>query len=30
MDMKVNQLTQVTQPEAASPVKDSDGGFKLP
>ena len=29
MDMKVNQLTQVTQPEAASPVKDSDGGFKF-
>ena len=29
MDMKVNQLTQVTQPEAASPVKESDGGFKF-
>ena len=29
MDMKVNQLTQVIQPEAASPVKDSDGGFKF-
>ena len=29
MDMKVNQLMQVTQPEAASPVKDSDGGFKF-
>ena len=29
MDMKVNQLMQVTQPEAASPVKESDGGFKF-
>lgn len=29
MDMKVNQLTQVTQTEAASPVKESDGGFKF-
>lgn len=30
MDMKVNQLTQVTQPEAASPVKDSMVGLSLP
>ena len=29
MDMKVTQLTQVTQPEAAAPVKESDGGFKF-
>ena len=29
MDMKVNQLTQVTQPKAAAPVKESDGGFKF-
>ncbi|MGN0376916.1 MAG: YaaR family protein [Suilimivivens sp.] len=29
MDIKVNQVNQVTQPEAASPVRESDGAFKF-
>lgn len=29
MDIKVNQLQQITQPEAAAPVKESDGDFKF-
>lgn len=29
MDIKVNQLQQITQPEAAAPVKESDGAFKF-
>ena len=29
MDIKVNQINQVTQPEAAAPVRESDGNFKF-
>ncbi len=29
MDIKVNQVSQVTQPEAAQPVRESDGAFKF-
>lgn len=29
MDIKVNQLTSVTQPEAAASVRESDGAFKF-
>lgn len=29
MDIKVNQVSQVTQPEAAVPVKETDGNFKF-
>ena len=29
MDIKVNQINQVTQPEAAAPVSESDGNFKF-
>ncbi|MBO5055561.1 MAG: YaaR family protein [Lachnospiraceae bacterium] len=29
MDIKVNQVQQVTQPEAAAPVRESDGTFKF-
>lgn len=29
MDIKVNQVSQVAQPEAATPVKESDGAFKF-
>lgn len=29
MDIKVNQVNQVTQPEAAAPVRESDGNFKF-
>lgn len=29
MDIKVNQINQVTQPEAAAPVRESDGTFKF-
>lgn len=29
MDIKVNQVNQVTQPEAAAPVRESDGAFKF-
>ena len=29
MAMKVNQLTQITQPEAAAPVRESDDVFKF-
>ena len=29
MDIKVNQAAPVVQPEAAAPVKESDGGFKF-
>ena len=29
MDIKVNQINQVTQPEAAVPVRESDGTFKF-
>lgn len=29
MDIKVNQINQVTQPEAAPPVRESDGNFKF-
>lgn len=29
MDIKVNQVQQVTQPEAAPPVRESDGAFKF-
>lgn len=29
MDIKVNQMTPVTQPEAAAPVQESDGAFKF-
>ncbi|MBD5500932.1 MAG: YaaR family protein [Lachnospiraceae bacterium] len=29
MDIKVNQVNQVTQPEATAPVRESDGKFKF-
>ena len=29
MQIKVNQINQVTQPEAAAPVRESDGNFKF-
>ncbi len=29
MDIKVNQVSQVIQPEAAQPVRESDGAFKF-
>lgn len=29
MDIKVNQTTPIAQPEAAAPVKESDGAFKF-
>ena len=29
MDIKVNQINKVTQPEAAAPVRESDGTFKF-
>lgn len=29
MDIKVNQTTQVSQPEAAAPVRETDGNFKF-
>jgi len=29
VDIKVNQINQVTQPEAAAPVRESDGNFKF-
>lgn len=29
MDIKVNQVSQVTQPEAAAPVREADGNFKF-
>lgn len=29
MEIKVNQTNQVTQPEAAAPVRESDGAFKF-
>lgn len=29
MDIKINQINQVTQPEAAAPVRESDGTFKF-
>ena len=29
MDIKVNQVTQVTQPEVAAPVREADGTFKF-
>ncbi len=29
MDIKVNQMTPVTQPEAAAPVQEADGAFKF-
>ena len=29
MDIKVNQINQVTQPEAAAPVRETDGTFKF-
>lgn len=29
MDIKVNQASQVTQPEASAPVRESDGAFKF-
>lgn len=29
MDIKVNQTSQVSQPEAAAPVRESDGNFKF-
>lgn len=29
MDIKVNQINQVTQPEAVAPVRESDGNFKF-
>lgn len=29
MDIKVNQVSQVTQPEATSQVRESDGNFKF-
>lgn len=29
MDIKVNQVNQVTQPETAAPVRESDGKFKF-
>lgn len=29
MDIKVNQTTQVSQPEAAAPVREADGNFKF-
>ncbi len=29
MDIKVNQINQVTQPEAAAPVREADGDFKF-
>ena len=29
MDIKVNQVSQVVQPEAAAPVREADGNFKF-
>ena len=29
MEIKLNQVSQVTQPEAAAPVKEADGNFKF-
>lgn len=29
MDIKVNQINQVAQPEAAAPVREADGNFKF-
>ena len=29
MDIKVNQVSQVTQPEATAPVREADGNFKF-
>lgn len=29
MDIKVNNVNQVTQPEAAAPVRETDGNFKF-
>lgn len=29
MDIKVNQTNQITQPESAAPVRESDGAFKF-
>ena len=29
MEIKINQVNQVTQPEAASPVREADGNFKF-
>lgn len=29
MDIKVNQASQIMQPEAAAPVKETDGSFKF-
>lgn len=29
MDIKVNQTTQVSQPEAVAPVREADGNFKF-